>query len=281
MALLVPGPTASVRPSNEGSMTRRTVCLLLACWVLPALGWALPVSRVVDLEVGKEEFFRASLRSAFVDDPAVATVELLPSGEVLVAAHAPGRTLLYLADESRVEVVRLRVRETSERPAPVLATEAARTAAKKACPGLKEEGEAERTVAVVVSTPGCRTALRDLLGTDEYATHRLELNYSSDALQDQLSRLVKTLEAAKSPAVLKYSGVTLSLKGQLSNAQKQQLLRALYAESVGPVLIEDGTEVADAPAPKADRPEVAEPDAGLPEIKVEVLKKSPKPAKAR
>lgn len=265
-------------------MTRRTILLTLACWVLPALGWALPVSRVVDLEVGKEEFFRASLRAAFVDDPAVATVELLPSGEVLVAAHAAGRTLLYLADESRVEVVRLRVRAASERPTPVLATEPVRTAVKKACPGFKEEGEAERTVATVVSTPGCRTALRDLLATDEYATNRLELNYSSDALQDQLARLTRTLEAAKNPATLKYSGVTLSLQGKLSYAQKQDLVRAVFAESVGPVLVEDATEVADAPAPKADQPEVAEPDAGVPGIKVEILKqspKSPKPTKTR
>ncbi|MBI5546542.1 MAG: pilus assembly protein N-terminal domain-containing protein [Deltaproteobacteria bacterium] len=217
--------------------------------VLAALGpveaTARPVGKVFDLPVGKEEFFRAWLNAAFVDEPSVATAEMLPSREVLLTAHKPGRALLLLLGETNLEAVRLRVHAVGEKPPQVRSTEEQRAAARKACPGLKEEGkEAERSLSATVSSAGCREALRELLAADEYSSRRIELSFSAEALQDQLGALQAAQKAkgGLEKIQLGYSGATLTLKGKATEAQRLELMKIVFDVAIGPILFEDSTE---------------------------------------
>ncbi len=261
-------------------MTRRHLAALLAMLALgaPALAAARPVTRPFDLEAGKEEFVRAWLKAAATDDPAVATAERLPSNEVLITAVKPGRALLLLVGETSLDAVRLRVAAPGGKAPVVRATEEQRAAARKACPGFKQEGAGEEaSVTVAVSSPACRAALRELFEGDEYSTRRMELSFEPEALRDQLGAIRAALAPAGLGSVeVSYSGVTAVLKGKVTQAQRMELMKVLYAHSVGPVLFEDQLEVAPEPEPKkappAEPPPAVEdvppppagPDAGIP-----------------
>ena len=82
--------------------------LLAALLSAPAQAW--PVDVVQDLELGKEKFVHLSSLDWFeVEDPKVATVEYLESGEILFTPLRPGRTLVLMYAEKKFAVWRLRV----------------------------------------------------------------------------------------------------------------------------------------------------------------------------
>lgn len=249
--------------------------LVLALGV-SAVAQARPVTRPFDLKAGKEEFVRAWLKGAVTDDPLVATGEYLPSNEVLLTAVRPGRALLFLIGEASMDAVRLRVAGPDGKAPVVKATEEQRAAVRKACPGYKEEvaGD-EATVKAAVSSPQCRAALRELFDCDEYSTRRMELSFSPEAMLDQLTAIRAGVKAAGLPVEVSYLGVTAVLKGKVTAAQRVELLKVLYANSVGPVLFDDQLE--GAPEPKRAQPaeplpvveDVAPsaPDAGIPVLR--------------
>jgi hypothetical protein len=239
--------------------------------LLPALAEARPVSKAYDMQAGKEEFFRAVLKAVAVDDATVATVELLASQEVMLTAARPGRALVYLVGDARLDVLRLRVRAEGGQAVPAVhASDEQRVAMKKSCPGFKEEGpDDERTVTAAVSSVACRAALRELFLADEYAVGHLSLNFAPEALLDQLEAIRAALKAKGLEKVfdVNYSGVTLILKGRATLAQRVELMKCLYDAVVGPVLFDDQIEdvVVDKPpgeiAPQPDAGAAA-PDAG-------------------
>ncbi|MGC4117036.1 MAG: hypothetical protein QM765_21240 [Myxococcales bacterium] len=264
-------------------MTLRIAAVLTTLvLLLPSAASARPIIRPFDLKVGKEEFVKAWLKSAGTDDPSVATGEYLPSNEVLITAVKPGRALLFLVGDGNVDAVRLRISGPDGKAPVVKATEEQKAAAKKACPGFKEEGTAEEvSVTVAVSSPECRAALRNLFDADEYSTRRVELSFSPEALLDQLTAIRAGLKSAGLESIqVSYSGVTAVLKGKATQAQRLELMKVLFANSVGPVLFEDSLEAA--PEPKKAQPAEpapviedvtpqpaapAGPDAGIPVIK--------------
>lgn len=232
---------------------------LMAVLVLPAVIHARPITKVLEMEAGTEEFFHSGLKAVGSDNPSVATVELLPSQEVLVTAVRPGRALIYLVGETRLEVVRLGVIAQGVKAAPLRAREEQRSAARRACLGWKEEGpENERFVTAIVSTAACRAALRDLMAADEYSTARMALSFSPETLLDQLMAIRKALAEKKLDEIqVAYSGLTLILKGSATAEQKLELMKLLYDGVLGPVLFED--ETASIAPPRQERAGAFEP----------------------
>jgi len=243
---------------------RLATAVLWGLVLLPASAGARPVVRTFDLAAGKEEFVRAFVKAAGSDDPSVATAELLSSNEVLITAIKPGRALLLLIGEGSVDAVRLRVAPPGGKPTEVHATEEQREAARKACPGLKEEGTAqERTLSASVPSPACRAALRTLLDADEYSTQRLELSFAPEALLDQLAQIRAALKAAGLGSVqVSYTGMAAVLTGKVTEAQRLEVMKVLYAQSVGKVLFDDQLELLPEPKSAASAEPSPAPDAG-------------------
>lgn len=235
----------------------RWLAAALALLVLPASSLARPVTKAFDLKAGKEEFARAFLKAAASDDPAVATAELLPSNEVLITALKPGRALLLLVGEANLETLRIRVFAPEGKAPEVRATEEQRAAARKACPGYKEEGpEGSKTVTVAVSSPACRGALRELFAGDEYSTRRLDVSFAPEAILDQLSAIKAGLKAKGLEGAIQvtYAGASLQLKGKATAAQKLEALKVVFDAAVGPVLFEDGIEPVEEKKKEKDKP---------------------------
>ena len=232
-------------------MNPRRVAILSALVALgaPSLATARPVTRPFDLTAGKEEFVRAWLKDAGTVDPSVATGEHLSSNEVLLTAKKPGRTVLLLQGEASLEAVLLRVAAPDGKPPVVRATEEQRAAARKACPGYKEEVQGDAAaVTVAVSSAACRAALRELFEGDEYSSKRMELVFAPEALSDQLEAIRGALKVAGLASIqVGYSGISAVLKGKATAAQRFELMKVLFANSVGPVLFDDQLEVVEEP----------------------------------
>ncbi|HEY3448163.1 MAG TPA: hypothetical protein VGK67_17530 [Myxococcales bacterium] len=266
-------------------MRQRIAAILsMLALALPSIAAARPITRPFELKAGKEEFVKAWLKGAGTDDPSVATAEYLSSNEVLLTAVKPGRALLFLIGEASMDAIRLRIAGPDGKVPVVKATEEQKTAVRKACPGFKEEGSGDEVAVVVaVSSPACRAALRELFDCDEYSTRRIELSFSPEALFDQLQAIRAALKPAGLETIqVSYSGVTAVLKGKATRAQRMELMKVLYVNSVGPVLFEDQLEAA--PEPKKAVPEEppptiedvkpqAVPDAGAPAPKGKSAKK--------
>lgn len=247
-----------------GSLAPGRACALaLAAAIAPAAS-ALPVDSALDLTVGEERFLKfASVLAVETDAPQVATAEILPGGEVLVTGRGSGRALLFLADDTKTAAWRLRVRESGAPIPEVAVSQEARAAARRACPGLKEESRNDApSVAAVVATPACRRALKRLFEADGYRAERLELTFSIEALQDQLADLGERLAAhGLGGRRVHYSAVTLVVDGALPRAALGRLARAFYEAAIGRVpadlVIEEGD--AGAAAPPSSRPPTGAP----------------------
>lgn len=211
--------------------------VLIAAALLPSLAFAWPVDVTADLVAGKDEIRKlAALSWAEVEDPKVATVEVLPSGELLLTGKAPGRTLALLYAEGKFAVWRLRVSKAGE---PVKAVDGAAEleAAKKACPGLTVR---EGTLSATIKDERCRKALLDLFQTDAFEARELELTFDLAALQAQLGAVEKGLAAAGVDGLsLHYSGAGVVLEGRADEAHHRTALWTLFKSSAGRVPVED------------------------------------------
>lgn len=240
--------------------------LLFAAQVLtPASAWAWPVDVYVDLEAGGIRFERlAAISWVEVEDPSVATVEVLPTREVLLTGVKPGRTLALFYAEGHFGVWRLRVSPPCEvergrregavvvrsgsdgcaRPNPASGGEAL-TAAERACPGLRTGPAEAPSITATVRDERCRQALLALFQTDAFSARQLELTFELPALQAQLADLelgLRQVAGARVKAV--YRGAGLSLEGTLSAEEHRRALWEVFRRSAARVALEDRIDIA-------------------------------------
>ncbi len=122
--------------------------LLAALLLLPVSARAWPVDQVFSVESGADRFHKlTAVEWVEVEDPSVATVEVLPgSNELLITGQAPGAHAP--AALRRGEVRRVAAdRDGAGRPAVPEAAPELLAAARKACPGLQVT-EGRRALAV-------------------------------------------------------------------------------------------------------------------------------------
>lgn len=212
--------------------------LARALWLLllaAGAAYAWPADVYVDLEVGAERFQRLSaLDWVEVEDPSVATAEVLDSGELLLTGKAPGRTLLLLYAEGKVAVWRLRVAAKGAKPK-VEPEGGSLAAARAACPDLKVDGS---NLTATIKDERCRQALLALFKTDAFSARDLELTFEVAALQAQLSAL-----QSGAPVEAQYAGAGLVLKGKLPEKLHRRVLWQVFQRSVGRVALEDRVEL--------------------------------------
>ncbi|MFP2929749.1 pilus assembly protein N-terminal domain-containing protein [Pyxidicoccus sp. 3LG] len=243
----------------------------LLALLVPALAGAWPVDLSVPLEPGKERFHKLfAVDWVEVEDPAVATAEVLPeTNELLLTGHSTGRTHLLLYAEGRFAVWRLTVGTPPPEDIP-----ARLAAARKACPDLKTTEGAERSLTATVKDAPCRAALMELLRTDAYVARELEVTFDVPALQEQLASVGAALQPLGLEA--RYSGAGVVLSGSATPEVHRRALWELFRRSVGRVPLEDRVEVKKPePPPDAGTVDAGAPDAG-PVIPVEVLPRQPK-----
>ncbi len=213
----------------------------------PALAW--PVDAAFDVVAGAERFARpGTLDWVEVEDPKVATAEVLESGELLLSGVAPGRTLALLHAEGQFVVWRLRVAAKGEKPKPV-AGEAAMASARKACPGLEAKaGAGEAQLAGSIGDERCRQALLAVLETDAFLARELDLTFAMSALQGQLLSLQAGLAGVGLKRLnSRYLGAGLELGGRVSAAEHRKALWEVFRRSVGRVALDDQLEAAEEP----------------------------------
>lgn len=226
--------------------------LLAALLLLPVRALAWPVDLVFSLESGTDRFHKlTAVDWVEVEDPSVATVEVLPgSNELLITGKRPGRTLMLLYAEGKMGVWRLSVTAPGAKPTPNAAPEQL-TAARQACPGLQVNEGAERSLAATVKDTACRKALLALFQTDAWLSRELELTFELPVLQDQLSGMNAALKELGLEA--SYSGAGIVLQGEATPEVHRRALWELFRQSVGSVPLEDRVKI--------NAPE-ATPDAG-------------------
>ncbi|HLL06672.1 MAG TPA: pilus assembly protein N-terminal domain-containing protein [Myxococcaceae bacterium] len=242
--------------------------LLAALLLLPVSAAAWPVDQAFSVESGADRFHKlTAVEWVDVEDPTVATVEVLPgSNELLMTGKKPGRTLVLLYAEGKFAVWRLSVTAPGARPGPEATAPELLAAARKACPGLQVSEGAERAMVATVKDTACRKALLSLFQTDAWLARELELTFELPVLQEQLAALEPTLSGLGLEA--RYSGAGIVLQGTASPEAHRRALWALFRQSVGRVPLEDRVKVETPPAPDAG-PEPT--DAGV--IPVEILDK--------
>lgn len=216
--------------------------LLSTLVLLPASALAWPVDLVFSLERGADRFHKlTAVEWVEVEDPTVATVEVLPgSNELLVTGLRPGRTLLLLYAEGKFGVWRVVVTAPGTQVVPEAAPELL-AAAKKACPGLQVSEGAERSLIVTVKDSACRKALLALFQTDAWLARELDLTFELPILQEQLSLLTPGLKELGLEA--RYSGAGLVLQGKASPENHRRALWTLFRQSVGRVPLEDRVQL--------------------------------------
>lgn len=220
------------------------LCAVSLALLAPAAG-AWPVDVYVDLEAGREKFQRlAALDWVEVEDPSVATAEIMESGELLLTGKAPGRTLLLLYAEGQLATWRLRVAPArgAIRPEPAGPRLAA---ARAACPGLETGDGAEGSrLAVTIKDERCRLALAELFRTEAFTARELSLTFEVPALQAQLSAIQAAVASAAGRGVeARYVGAGLVLEGRLSRQEHRRALWQVFQRSVGRVALEDRVEL--------------------------------------
>lgn len=230
---------------------RRRACWALLAWVAmaaPRAAFAWPVDVAVDLRPGEERFKRLSAVDwVEVEDPSVVTAEVMESGELLLTAKAPGRTLMLLYAEGRFAVWRVRV-GAANGPPKAEALEASVAAAKKACPGLKADlgGEAP-SLTVTVADEKCRQALLELFKSDGFAAKDLELTFELPVLQAQLVSIEAGIDAvAKKKVEARYVGAGLVLEGRLTPREHRKVLWEIFRRTVGRPAVSDQIQLEDA-----------------------------------
>jgi hypothetical protein len=247
---------SSGRPSRRFARGGIAATMGVCGWVISTPAMSLPVDGSVDLIVGETQFLRLTdVKAADVDDAKIVSVEVMPAGEILLTPHAPGRALLFLVDSMRTAAWRIRVRQRGGRLEEVNPSDAARTAAAKACLAFKEEGSGDGlSVSATIVNAACRSALKRLFDTDGYRAKQLELLFTAESLQDQLADITERLKANGLPDVkIHYEGVTLVVSGTLPHGGWARLARALYEGAVGRVPPDFQVEEAPEP-PKPAKP---------------------------
>ena len=224
---------------------------------------ARPVTRILDLVVGSEQFFRigAEVR-AVVDAPEIVTAEVLGSNELLLTPKAAGRALIYLMTPGTFDAVRIRVRESGGKLPEVRASEEQLKVARKACQSFSVESSPEGgTLSANMPNGTCRGALLALFDSDDFLADRVSLMYSEEVIREQYEEIQSQAKAAGLvPGFeLAYLGPTLRIKGRGDAAGKLELMKIAYRATPGRLLLDDQSEVVAPPAT-----EVANPDAGEP-----------------
>jgi hypothetical protein len=215
--------------------------LPLSLVVAALLAW--PVDMVHDVENGREKFVKlAAVEWVEVEDPSIATAEIMESGELLLSGVKPGRTLVLLYAEGRFAVWRVRVGGKPELVAP--------DAAKKACPDLKLTPNEDTKLTVTVQDDKCWKALFELFKSDAFVARELDVTFDQKVLQTQLKSVQDGLKKGLSS---RYLGAGLVLEGEVTPSEHRKVLWELFRRSVGRVALDDKLE---------DKPEP--PDAGPP-----------------
>jgi hypothetical protein len=204
----------------------------LAC-LLPSVALAWPVERVMELSPGDPTFLKiGSLSFLDVENPSIATAEVLPTGEVMLLGLAPGQTLLMFHAEGRATFFRLRVAGAENTRAP--------SGSPKECPGLKARSEAgRRTLEGAVSSNACRLALRALLQSDDYLAPALELTFDLATLQEQLKDMSAGVARVAPRVSLSYLGAALVMRGAATEGEHKAALWEIFKRAVGRVALND------------------------------------------
>jgi hypothetical protein len=211
---------------------RALVLLLLAMFPGAAAAW--PVDVQLDLEAGLEKFERPqAIDWVEVEDPKIATAEVMESGELLFTGVAPGRTVALLYAEGKLAAWRIRVWAKGARPRAESSNADLTTAARKACPKL-ELSPSE--VKGLVFDERCRQALLALFKTEAYLARQVELTFELAALQGQLASIQAALPAGVTPA---YFGAGLQLKGTAPTEVHRKALWEVFRRSAGRVALDD------------------------------------------
>jgi hypothetical protein len=204
----------------------------LSLLVALCVGW--PVDMVHDVDPAREKFVKVSaVEWLEVEDPSIATAEVMESGEVLLSGLKPGRTLVLLYAEGRFAVWRVRVGAAAK---PEVVTP---DAAKKACPDLQLTPKEDTKLTATVSSDACWKALLQLFQSDAFVARELDLTFDAKVLQSQLKGLQAVL---KKDTGAKYVGAGLVLEGQVTAAEHRAALWQVFKKSVGRVALEDRLE---------------------------------------
>lgn len=227
--------------------------LAIALVLAPLAARAAPPHSVVEVKPGDTTFVRLyEVRVVTSLDPAVATVEHLPSDELLVTGKKAGTTDLVALTGGKLVGIRVHVRApgTAMEPDP---SAARLEAAQKACPKLRLVGEGkDQELGVTPQPAACRSALEALFATDRFLIKQISVDFDGEALQTQIAQFDAALKAVNVPVELHYQGATLVLKGSVDLRGAERLIGALYAHAVGGVPLDD------------DDLEIEAPDAGSP-----------------
>jgi Pilus formation protein N terminal region len=208
--------------------------------LLPTAALAWPVDGFIDVDPGKDKLVKfAALEAATIDDPSIASVEVMPeTGELLVVATKKGRALVQLWAQGRSAVWRLRVGEQPlDEPAPW-------EAAKKQCPGLDPKAT---EFELEVKTPACRAALLKALEQDRVLPRAIALTLHIPVMQAQISQMQDALAAQKIPIQLRYEGAGLVMTGTTAHEPLRRAYFELFKKSVGRLAVHDKVQVAAPP----------------------------------
>lgn len=239
-------PGAVVEGAGVG-VGRSLGTVLLGLGLAAVLGWpgvsfAWPVDVRLELLPEKEHIQRlASISWIDVEDPSVVEAEVLPSGELMLVPKKAGQTLALLYADGKMAVWRLVVGGGGPEKGSPASSDGALAVARKACPGLKAEGQGgdAASLQATVKDERCRKALLSLFQTDAFLARQVELLFEVEVLQQQL----RGVSAEASPkAQLSYLGAGLVLKGTLTEAEHRKTLWAIFRRSVGKVVLEDVSE---------------------------------------
>ncbi|MBS2026927.1 MAG: pilus assembly protein N-terminal domain-containing protein [Deltaproteobacteria bacterium] len=234
--------------------------LAIALVLAPLAAHASPPHAVVEVRPGDVTFQKLFEVSAIASaDPSIATVEQMPSGELLISGKKAGTTDIVAMAGGKVVGLRVHVRPLG---APLPGDGAAQLAAmQKACPTHRLVGDgADQQLGVTPSSKECRAALVALFATDRFMVKQISVDFDTASLQAQLAEIEEALQAAKLPVTLRYQGATLLLKGNLTQAQAGQLAVLIYSHVVGGAPLDDSEleiEAPDAGAPEAPAPHSA------------------------
>lgn len=230
----------------------RAVVLLAA--LVAGGAWAWPVDVAVTVKSGDVHFERpAAIAWAESADPAIATIEVLRSGEVLVSGKSPGQTVALLYAEGKMGVWRLTVTEAGE--VKKAAVPPPLDAARKACPTLRlGERGTEEALSVTLPDEKCREALLEVLKTDAFTSHELSLTFTVPALQGQLQAITEAIAPFAPQVKASYVGAGLVLEGKVTRAEHRKVLWEAFRQSVGRVPLEDRMEVEKPAASDAGTP---------------------------
>jgi hypothetical protein len=210
--------------------------LLFLLWFVasgPAAAW--PVDWLHEVEPGAEKFVRLPQVDWFeVEDPSVASVEWLESGELFISGLKAGRTLVLLGSEGKVAAWRIRV---GGKP---LTDEASYLSAQKLCANFTPTPLDEVKLTVTVKDEACRKALLALFQTDVFEARHLELTFEGKVLQAQLSSVQEAArQIAKGRVTARYVGAGLVLEGSVSEVEHRKLLWEVLRRTLGRFALDD------------------------------------------